>query len=182
MTDVDAMRADRGSKLRRFETLFLDHADAVLAYQPSTSTSRVRWPAKSDRDARLLECVDVMRALLRGEEVSHDGLISVHRARLWSLPEAPPQLFGAAVSEATARTVGAWADGMITVNQPEPVLQRVIDAFREGGGEGKPVHVRPPLVGRRRGGRGGDRARAMEDERVRGGTYVGARKAEQFDG
>jgi probable non-F420 flavinoid oxidoreductase len=104
-----------------------------------------RWPKKSDRDARLLECVDVMRALLRGDEVSHDGLISVHRARLWSLPDAPPQLFGAAVSEATARTVGAWADGMITVNQPEPVLQRVIDAFREGGGEGKPVHVQVHL-------------------------------------
>ncbi len=31
------------------------------------------WPSKPDRDARLLECVEVIRALLRGEEVTHDG-------------------------------------------------------------------------------------------------------------
>ena len=40
------------------------------------------------RDARLRECVDVIRALLAGEEVSHDGLVTVDRARLWTLPEA----------------------------------------------------------------------------------------------
>jgi probable non-F420 flavinoid oxidoreductase len=99
------------------------------------------WPPKPDRDARLLECVEVIRALLRGEEVSHDGLVRVDRARVWSLPSQLPPLFGAAVSESTARTVGGWADGLITVNQPVEVLRRVIDAFREGGGERKPVAV-----------------------------------------
>ena len=99
------------------------------------------WPPKPDRDARLLECVEVIRALLRGEEVSHDGLVRVDRARVWSLPSQLPPLFGAAVSEATARTVGGWADGLITVNQPVEVLRRVIGAFREGGGERKPVAV-----------------------------------------
>ena len=94
------------------------------------------WPAKADRDARLLECVEVIRALLRGEEVTHDGLVRVDRARVWSLPEEPPPLFGAAVSEETARTVGSWADGLITVRQPSDVLRRVIDAFRDGGGGG----------------------------------------------
>ena len=38
------------------------------------------WPSKADRDARLLECVEVIRALLRGEEVTHDGLVRVDRA------------------------------------------------------------------------------------------------------
>ena len=99
------------------------------------------WPSKPDRDVRLLECVDVIRALLRGEEVTHDGHVRVDRARLWSLPELIPLLFGAAVSEETARTVGGWADGMITVRQPVDALRRVIDAFREGGGEHKPVAV-----------------------------------------
>ena len=31
------------------------------------------WPAKDERTARLRECVDVMRALFAGEEVSHTG-------------------------------------------------------------------------------------------------------------
>jgi probable non-F420 flavinoid oxidoreductase len=99
------------------------------------------WPTKPEREARLLECVEVMRALLRGEEVTHEGRVRVHRARLWSLPETPPELFAAAVSEATARTVASWADGLITVNRPVEVLQRVIEGFREEGGEGKPVAV-----------------------------------------
>jgi probable non-F420 flavinoid oxidoreductase len=104
-----------------------------------------RWPVKSQRDARLLECVDVIRALLRGEEVSHDGLVRVDRARLWSLPTQTPALFGAAVSAETARRVGGWADGMITVNQPSVALRRVIDAFRDGGGAAKPVAVQVHL-------------------------------------
>jgi probable non-F420 flavinoid oxidoreductase len=99
------------------------------------------WPPKSDRDARLLECVDVIHALLRGEEVTHDGLVRVDRARVWSLPEEIPPLFGAAVSARTARIVGGWADGLITVRQPPDVLRDVIDAFREGGGGEKPIAV-----------------------------------------
>jgi probable non-F420 flavinoid oxidoreductase len=103
------------------------------------------WPSKPDRDARLFECVEVIRALLRGEEVTHDGHVRVDRARLWSLPEQIPSLFGAAVSEETASVVGGWADGMITVRQPVDVMRRVIDAFREGGGERKPVAVQVHL-------------------------------------
>ena len=45
------------------------------------------WPRKDVRNARLRECVDVIRALLAGEEVSHDGLVTVDRARLWTRPE-----------------------------------------------------------------------------------------------
>jgi probable non-F420 flavinoid oxidoreductase len=103
------------------------------------------WPSKPHRDARLLECVDVIRALLRGEEVTYHGHVRVDRARLWSLPEQMPSLFGAAVSEETARVVGGWADGLITVRQPVDALRRVIDAFREGGGERKPVAVQVHL-------------------------------------
>ncbi len=104
-----------------------------------------RWPPKPERNARLRECVDVIRALLAGEEVTHHGLVTVDRARLWSRPESPPPLIGAAVSEETARWVGGWADGLATVHRPVETLRRVVDAFREGGGEGRPmvlqVHV-----------------------------------------
>ncbi|WP_217922192.1 TIGR03885 family FMN-dependent LLM class oxidoreductase [Miltoncostaea oceani] len=104
-----------------------------------------RWPPKPERNARLRECVDVIRALLAGEEVTHHGLVTVDRARLWSRPATPPPLIGAAVSEETARWAGGWADGLVTVHRPPATLRRVLDAFREGGGEGRPtvlqVHV-----------------------------------------
>jgi len=104
-----------------------------------------RWPDKATRDARLLECVEVMRALLAGDEVSHHGLIQVDRAKLWSLPSEPPSLFGAAVSARTAGVVGGWADGLITINQPLEQLRRVVEAFREGGGQGKPIAIQVHL-------------------------------------
>ena len=103
------------------------------------------WPPKDVRNARLQEAADVIRALWRGEEVSHFGEITVDRARLYSLPATPPLLFAAALSPETARWAGGWADGLITISQPRDKLRAVIDAFREGGGEGKPVRLQVKL-------------------------------------
>jgi probable non-F420 flavinoid oxidoreductase len=94
------------------------------------------WPRKDVRNARLRECVDIIRALLAGEEVSHDGLVTVDRARLWTRPASPPALLGAAVSVQTAGWCAAWADGLITVAAPAEHLRRVIDAYRGAGGRG----------------------------------------------
>jgi G6PDH family F420-dependent oxidoreductase len=102
------------------------------------------WPRKDLRNARLRECVDVIRALLAGEEVSHDGLVTVDRARLWTRPAEPPALVGAAVSVETARWCAEWADGLITVNAPDDHLVEMTSAYREAGGRGPlclQVHV-----------------------------------------
>ncbi|HET9517731.1 MAG TPA: TIGR03885 family FMN-dependent LLM class oxidoreductase [Actinoplanes sp.] len=95
-----------------------------------------RWPRKDLRNARLRECVDVIRDLLAGEQVSRDGLITVDRARLWTRPEIPPPLIGAAVSVDTARWCAEWADGLVTVNAPAEHLQAMIAAHRGAGGRG----------------------------------------------
>ena len=102
------------------------------------------WPRKSQRNQRLRECVEIIRALLDGEEVSHDGLVTVDRAKLWTLPEVKPALIGAAVSVETAGWVAEWADGLATIAQPHAKLTRMIDAYRDAGGAGKlvlQVHV-----------------------------------------
>lgn len=102
------------------------------------------WPSKQVRDERLLECVDVIRRLLAGEEVTHEGLVSVDRARLWTLPEEPPALVGAAVTVPTAARAAGWADGLITVNQPHEHLREMVETYREHGGRGPlrlQVHV-----------------------------------------
>jgi probable non-F420 flavinoid oxidoreductase len=104
-----------------------------------------QWPDKDIRDRRLLECVHVIRALLRGDEVTHHGFVTVDRARIWSLPSTPAPIFGAAVSEETARMVGGWADGLMTVYRPIDELRRVLDTFHDVGGGDKrtcvQVHV-----------------------------------------
>jgi coenzyme F420-dependent glucose-6-phosphate dehydrogenase len=103
------------------------------------------WPPKATRNERLKECVDVMRALWRGETVSHEGLVKVSEARLYTLPDYMPTVIGAAITEPTARWIGSWADGMITTSREPGELCKIIDAFREGGGEGKPVYVKVQL-------------------------------------
>jgi probable non-F420 flavinoid oxidoreductase len=103
------------------------------------------WPDKPSRNARLRECVDVIRALLAGDEVTHHGLVRVDRARLWTLPKEPPPLLATAVSEATARWAGEWADGLMTIWQPPETLRRVVAGFRESGGDGKPLALQVHL-------------------------------------
>lgn len=99
------------------------------------------WPEKPVRNQRLLESADVIRRLLHGETVNHSGLIRVHEAKLYTLPAKAPGLMCAALSKETAAWAGSWADGLLTIYQPEEKLKEVIEAFRSHGGEGKPVHV-----------------------------------------
>jgi probable non-F420 flavinoid oxidoreductase len=105
-----------------------------------------RWPPKEDRNERLREAADVMRRLWAGETVSHDGHVTVSEATLWTRPERPPQLVGAAVTPPTAAWVAGWADALITVVQPDEQLDAVVDAFRSNGGEGKPMYLQVHLA------------------------------------
>ena len=103
------------------------------------------WLCKSQRNARLKECVDVIRALWAGETVTHHGLVCVEEAKLYTRPQTLPLIFGAAITPETAKWLGSWADGLITISHPIPKLKEVVDAFRQGGGEGKPMILKVQL-------------------------------------
>lgn len=103
------------------------------------------WPDKAERNARLRECVDVTRALFAGETVTHRGRVRVVEAKLYSRPSTPVPLFGAAVSEATAAWAAGWADGLLTTGGEPDAVARVINAFRDNGGAGKPIHIQHAL-------------------------------------
>lgn len=104
-----------------------------------------KWPAKPERNARLLECVQIMRRLFNGETVTHHGLVNVEDAKLYTLPVNAPKLFCAAVSKETAAWAGSWADGLVTVHKPYEELKEVVEAFRNNGGEGKPMYLKVQL-------------------------------------
>jgi probable non-F420 flavinoid oxidoreductase len=99
------------------------------------------WPDKPARNARLASCAGLIRRLLAGETVDHDDDPRVHQARLYTVPATVPRLFAAAMTPATAAEVAGWADGLITVGGDPSATGEVIDAFRSGGGVGKPVHL-----------------------------------------
>ncbi|MFS0853418.1 TIGR03885 family FMN-dependent LLM class oxidoreductase [Microbacterium sp. 179-I 3D4 NHS] len=102
------------------------------------------WPDKPRRQRRLRESADAIRGLLAGERVDVSGEIVVHDARVWSRPEAPVPLVGAAVSAETAAWVADWADGLITVGADPEGTAEVLARYRDAGGRGPArlqVHV-----------------------------------------
>lgn len=103
------------------------------------------WPDKAERNARLAECVQIIRRLLAGETLTHRGRITLVEAKIYSLPATPVPLFGAAVTAETAAFVAGWADGLLTVGGNPKQVAKVVTAFREAGGEGKPVHIQHAL-------------------------------------
>jgi alkanesulfonate monooxygenase SsuD/methylene tetrahydromethanopterin reductase-like flavin-dependent oxidoreductase (luciferase family) len=64
---------------------------------------------------------------------------------LYTRPAVPPQLFGAVITATTARWVGSWADGLLTLGEPPEAVRQTLDGFYEGGGAGKPVILQVAL-------------------------------------
>ena len=94
-----------------------------------------KWPEKSVRNARLLECYEIISELLKGVTVSRKGIISIENARLYTLPEKVPNLFRAAVGLETAKWAASWADGLVTTHKPKQELKELVQAFKSNGGE-----------------------------------------------
>lgn len=104
------------------------------------------WPPKTDRNRRLAEAVDIIRRLWAGERILHYGDYFVaEEAQVYSLPEKPLPVICAAISAETAEFIGGFADGMYTVWQPHNKLTDVVEAFRRGGGAGKPIYLKVQL-------------------------------------
>jgi coenzyme F420-dependent glucose-6-phosphate dehydrogenase len=99
------------------------------------------WPDKDERNERLDEGAQIIRRLLHGERVTSRGRLPVVDAQVWSRPDRPTQLVGAAMSEATAERVGRWADGLLTTGQSIEQLKGIISAYRRTGGRG-PLHLK----------------------------------------
>lgn len=103
-----------------------------------------KWPDPATRRQRLEECVQVIRALHAGKHVSHHGLVTVEDAYLFERPLPPPKLYAACVSPDSARRAAAWADGMLTLNQPRNAHHDTLEAYRQAGGTG-PVMLQAHL-------------------------------------
>jgi coenzyme F420-dependent glucose-6-phosphate dehydrogenase len=99
------------------------------------------WPEKSVRNQRLLESAQIIRSLLSGEEVTHEGLVKVHHAKLYTRPLIAPKIFCAALSKETASWASDWAEGLLTTYQANGKLEDIIAAFRKKDSK-KPVHVK----------------------------------------
>ena len=99
------------------------------------------WPDKPIRNERLKECHTIITNLLHGQRVTHDGLVKVSDAKIYSLPRQMPLLLCAALSEDTSKWAGQWADGLLTTADERESTEKKLEAFRGNGGAGKPCYI-----------------------------------------
>lgn len=91
------------------------------------------WPPSSVRREMLEEALGVMRALWRGEEITHHGEhYTVEDAKLFTLPAEPPPVYVSAYGPKAATLAGQIGDGLFTVGPQSTVHER----YRDAGGEG----------------------------------------------
>ena len=95
------------------------------------------WPGAEVRREMLIEAVEVMRRLWTGEVVDHRGPhYTVDNARIYTLPQRPPEVWVSGFGPAATRTAGELGDGYITTSADTELLE----LFRETSG-GKPAAV-----------------------------------------
>jgi G6PDH family F420-dependent oxidoreductase len=95
------------------------------------------WPAPDERLAMLEEAIEIIRLLWEGGYQTHRGeFFDVEQARLYTLPDEPPEIALAAAKPLAAQLAGRAADAFINV-APDP---EAIEQFEEAGGAGKPKY------------------------------------------
>ncbi|MFJ3492454.1 LLM class F420-dependent oxidoreductase [Streptomyces sp. NPDC086091] len=93
------------------------------------------WPVADVRHEMLEEAVEIIRALFGGGHVTRHGThFDVESARLWDLPDEPPEIGVAVSGEQSCALAGRLAD-LVIATEPKPEL---LDAFDRHGGAGKP--------------------------------------------
>jgi coenzyme F420-dependent glucose-6-phosphate dehydrogenase len=94
------------------------------------------WPRPGVRRRMVAEAVQIIRPLLAGEAVNHEGeFFTVEHAQLYTRPASPPQIWLAIAGPRTARLAAEQFDGMIGLAPQAAQVQ----AFEACGGMGKPV-------------------------------------------
>jgi coenzyme F420-dependent glucose-6-phosphate dehydrogenase len=103
------------------------------------------WPPKQERNEKLKASFDIIRALWRGETVTSKSPIRIEEATLYTRPVSEIKITGAAITPETAKWMAPWADSLITISQPEEKLKKVAAAWKENGGENKPMKIKIQL-------------------------------------
>jgi len=96
-----------------------------------------QWPPVSKRQAMLIEAIEVMRELWKGEYTTHYGEhFTVENARIYTLPEALPPIFVAASGPDSGMLAGKHGDGLISTAPDAEVVR----AYTGSGGDATRVY------------------------------------------
>jgi len=98
-----------------------------------------QWPGYEERQERLLEAIELIRALWSGEEVSYKGnYYRTQKARLYTPPASKLPIYISTLAPHSAKFAGTYGDGLFTVGGKQPEIYRELlknfeDAARAAG-------------------------------------------------
>lgn len=98
------------------------------------------WPEAPERINRMFEAVDIIKKLfssgLNNRDVKHDGhYYKLESTRLWTMPDAAPEILVATAGPVTAKRAGRTVDGIITENGPTEKIGTLLERFALGARE-----------------------------------------------
>lgn len=135
------------------------------------------WPGYAERQERLAEAIDLIRALWRGEQVSYEGkYYRTCKAKLYTPPAAPIPLYVSTLTPNSAAFAGKYGDGFITVGGKQPAMYRqLMTQFEKGAREaGKDPSKMPRLIELNVGYTSDIQGAIQEQLKYWAGTYVPA--------
>lgn len=95
------------------------------------------WPEYEERQERLIEAIELIRALWSGEEVTFEGkYYQTRKAKLHTPPAKPIPIYYSALVPRSAEDAGKYGDGIITVGGKQPDLYKeILKSFEKGAKE-----------------------------------------------
>ena len=98
------------------------------------------WPETAERINRMFEAVEVIHKLftasIAGRDVKHSGqFFTLESTRLWTMPEAAPEILVATSGPVTAKRAGRTVDGLIVDGAPMEKIAALFSRFDEGARE-----------------------------------------------
>ncbi|MFB6220059.1 MAG: TIGR03557 family F420-dependent LLM class oxidoreductase [Halolamina sp.] len=91
------------------------------------------WPDYPERNRRLRDACEIVTRLWDGDRVSYDGHYwDLDDAKLYTVPDERPPLYVAANGSDTARVAGEYADGLLTLVDPETYEEELVPALEAG--------------------------------------------------
>lgn len=106
------------------------------------------WPETAERINRMFEAVEVINKLftasIAGRDTKHTGQhFRLESTRLWTMPQAAPEILVATSGPVTAKRAGRTVDGLIVDGAPIDKIESLFARFDEGAREvGRPRGVK----------------------------------------
>jgi coenzyme F420-dependent glucose-6-phosphate dehydrogenase len=107
------------------------------------------WPDYGERQERLGEAVDLIRALWTGKRISHSGVYyRTREAKLYTLSPAPIPIYVSSLVPDSAGFAGRYGDGLITIGGKKPHVYRQLLANFDAGAQdaGKDPSTMPRMI------------------------------------